>query len=573
MAPDCKLYIAQNSLVSGNWVMAVINNPNAAGVASNVVAGTINLGSSRGEWGLPNLYEMSCNMFPITDTTINETICQGDSVVINGNVYKTPGVFFDTLFNGSVSGCDSMITTNLIVNSCAGLTASFTPSATTICEGDSITFTDNSIGAITSWNWTFNGGTPATATTQGPHTIGFNTAGTYNITLQVGDGSITDDTTIAVLVNAAQSTTQTFTECQGFSTTVGANTYATTGVFIDTLVAASGCDSIVTTNLTINPLGTSTTSVTICQGDSLLVGGVWQTIAGAYNDTLTGASINGCDSIITTNLTINSAATGIDVITSCTPITWLDGNTYAASTTTPIDTIVGGAASGCDSIVTLNLTITTPSTTTNVLNECAGFSVTVGSNTYTTTGIYTDINGCDTTITDLTIIPSPQITLIKADDNCGEEIGSVTAIATSNNPPITYNWNTGSADSIISNLPIGTYSISITDSTGCISVDTAEVLDLQIDCDFFVYLPNAFTPNGDGNNDVLYVRGKGIEAMTFSIYNRWGNKVFETTDMAQGWDGTYKGKEQNTGVFVYVIEGTFLNNKTFKESGDVGLIR
>ena len=103
--------------------------------------------------------------------------------------------------------------------------------------------------------------------------------------------------------------------------------------------------------------------------------------------------------------------------------------------------------------------------------------------------------------------------------------------------------------------------------------DTISIVDLEIDCDFFVYLPNAFTPNGDGNNDVFLVRGKGIETLSVSIYNRWGNKVFETEDEIRGWDGTYKGSEQNSGVFVFIVQGTFVNGKAFKESGDVELIR
>jgi len=154
-----------------------------------------------------------------------------------------------------------------------------------------------------------------------------------------------------------------------------------------------------------------------------------------------------------------------------------------------------------------------------------------------------------------------------------KKIGSVSAITSSNNPPITYSWNTGSTDSTISNLPSGTYMITINDASGCANADTVFLDNLQMDCDFFVYTPNVFTPNGDGNNDIFFVRGKGIETLSVKIYNRWGNKVFEINDIAQGWDGTYKGAEQNTAIFVFVLEATFLNGKTVSESGDVSLIR
>ena len=252
----------------------------------------------------------------------------------------------------------------------------------------------------------------------------------------------------------------------------------------------------------------------------------------------------------------------------------MDGNIYSASTTTPTFTIVGGGASGCDSIVTLNLTITIPVTTTNVFTECDGFSVTVGTNTYTTTGIFTDIvNNCDTVVTNLTINPAPQLTLIKTDDNCGEQIGSVTAIVSTTNPPIVYSWNTGSTDSIISNLPAGTYSVIVNDGSGCANSYSTVVEDFELECEYHVYLPNVFSPNGDNENDILYVRGKGIESVSFVVYNRWGNKVFESNSLAEGWDGTFRGQEQSSAVFVYFIKATFVNGKSIEEKGNVSIVK
>ena len=70
-----------------------------------------------------------------------------------------------------------------------------------------------------------------------------------------------------------------------------------------------------------------------------------------------------------------------------------------------------------------------------------------------------------------------------------------------------------------------------------------DIDNLLIDCDYFIYVPNVFSPNADGNNDMLYVRGNRIESLRFNIYNRWGNKVFETDNVRQGWDGKYRGKD------------------------------
>ena len=88
-----------------------------------------------------------------------------------------------------------------------------------------------------------------------------------------------------------------------------------------------------------------------------------------------------------------------------------------------------------------------------------------------------------------------------------------------------------------------------------------------------VFIPNTFTPNGDGANDVMYARGYKLEEIYFAIYNRWGEMVFETTDKNVGWDGTYKGRPADVGVFGYYIKVKCYNGlETFKK-GNITLIR
>lgn len=88
-----------------------------------------------------------------------------------------------------------------------------------------------------------------------------------------------------------------------------------------------------------------------------------------------------------------------------------------------------------------------------------------------------------------------------------------------------------------------------------------------------MFVPNAFSPNGDGMNDILNVKGKCLSDMTFMIFNRWGEKVFESRDFERGWDGTYKGELLNTAVFVYRLEGKTYDGKTFSAKGNISLIR
>ncbi len=121
-----------------------------------------------------------------------------------------------------------------------------------------------------------------------------------------------------------------------------------------------------------------------------------------------------------------------------------------------------------------------------------------------------------------------------------------------------------------------TYTVLVTDErTGCFS-EASVRLELEEECNNdLIKVPNAFTPNGDGNNDVLYVRGTALAQVDiFRVFNRWGELVFETKDIRNGWDGTHQGDPVNPGVYVYYVEAPCAVNgsKLFKK-GNVTVIR
>ncbi len=87
------------------------------------------------------------------------------------------------------------------------------------------------------------------------------------------------------------------------------------------------------------------------------------------------------------------------------------------------------------------------------------------------------------------------------------------------------------------------------------------------------YVPNTFTPNNNGKSDHFTVRSNAISSMRLMIFNQWGEKIFETSNQAPGWDGTYKGKQQPVGVYVYVLTMTMLDGTTVNKKGTVNLIR
>lgn len=88
-----------------------------------------------------------------------------------------------------------------------------------------------------------------------------------------------------------------------------------------------------------------------------------------------------------------------------------------------------------------------------------------------------------------------------------------------------------------------------------------------------VFVPNMFTPNADGKNDILRVRGRGIDYIHIMIFDRWGEKVYESNDVSTGWDGNYNGAPMNSGVFVYVLKGKYKNGNTIDEKGNTTLLR
>lgn len=143
--------------------------------------------------------------------------------------------------------------------------------------------------------------------------------------------------------------------CAGQSITVGSNTYTASGTYSDTLTTTSGCDSIVTTNLTVNPNILSSQNITICIGQSVTVGSNTYTSQGTYTDVLNAA--NGCDSIVTTNLTVNANSVFSQTLTINIGDSVVVGNSAYFTAGVYVDTLI--AANGCDSIVTTNLTVLT----------------------------------------------------------------------------------------------------------------------------------------------------------------------------------------------------------------------
>lgn len=116
-----------------------------------------------------------------------------------------------------------------------------------------------------------------------------------------------------------------------------------------------------------------------------------------------------------------------------------------------------------------------------------------------------------------------------------------------------------------------TYYLTVRDQNGCYSKDSMTVY-VELKC-FDPFVPSAFSPNGDGQNDILYVRSNCLQKFVFQVFDRWGEKVFETTTLDYGWDGTFRGLPVNAGVFVWTLEGFLFNGKETRQHGSTTVIR
>ncbi|WP_198315789.1 PKD domain-containing protein [Chitinophaga tropicalis] len=202
--------------------------------------------------------------------------------------------------------------------------------------------------------------------------------------------------------------------------------------------------------------------------------------------------------------------------------------------------------------------------------------------TYTVTGSGSDACFTDTKTATVTVHALPQI-------NAGEDmqLGVGTSIvlpATGSSDITDIEWSPATGLSCIDCLrPTAspkqsiTYHVTVSNDFGCKNMDD---ITITMICESgSTFLPNTFTPNGDGQNDIFYIRGKGVKSVkSFRIFNRWGQQVFERTnfgieDPLYGWDGKQNGQLVNPDVFIYIIELICDTNEAFTIKGNVMLLR
>ncbi len=377
----------------------------------------------------------------------------GNSVVSLGDLNgdgKTDiavGAAFDD-DGGSDKGAVYILNLQGVATNCVN--AAFTTPNNTVCQGDTITLTNTSFGlGNVTYQWKLNGTSISTANNL---QYAFNTPGTYTLRLISSNDApaCVDSIETTITVNATRSQSFLFSLCEGQSRFWAGDWRSVAGTYYDTLVNSVGCDSIVevivnvipassfavdvldTTTicqgqnyfgqtqsglfggdtffvantcllelhyLSVTPPSTSSSTQTICNGDSVFIGNAWRFAAGSFNDTLLSAS--NCDSIVTVALTVLPNATSTRNISICLGQSFFAGGAAQTTAGSYYDTLI--AANGCDSVVTTILSIATYAQTTVAQTICFGDSY-LG---YIATGVYRDTfvtTNCDSIrILDLTV--------------------------------------------------------------------------------------------------------------------------------------------------------------------------
>jgi N-acetylneuraminic acid mutarotase len=294
---------------------------------------------------------------------INDTICNGASYLFNGINRTIAGVYLDTLVNSV--GCDSFLTLNLAIR--ATTTGTIDRS---ICPGSF---------------YSFNG-------------INIRTAGVYKDTLV---NSVGCDSFLTLNLTMFATSTGTFNQtiCYGTSYLFNGNIITIAGVYKDTLVNSVGCDSFLTFNLTVRVRSSGTFNDTICYATRYLFNGAYRIASGTYLDTL--RNIYGCDSFVTLNLTVRPSSNSTIIDTICSNEVYFFNGLNRDTTGIYLDTFTN--VTGCDSVVTLRLTVRRTSSRTINTSICSNEFYLFNGINRNTTGIYigtfTNSVGCDSVVT------------------------------------------------------------------------------------------------------------------------------------------------------------------------------
>lgn len=354
--------------------------------------------------------------------------------------------------------------------------------------------------------------------------------------------------------------------------------------------AADGGDSVIFVNLVFFQPAEITLDQNVCEGDTVWVNGT------AYHanfylgeEIIENGAANGCDSIIHVNL--NFYPTVLDYqATICEGDTiFINDHPYHAYHSEGVEVIKNGGTAGCDSIIRVQLEVAIPPFSIIADTLCPDSFLIINGRRYdrdNRSGLETlpgaASNGCDSLIylslefREIWVYVGEDVEIVKGDQICIQpELGIV---------PLSFEWSPAVTCStpdcaVVCAEPLSstTYLLMATDTSGCVVTDEIKV---SVSDDNRVYAPNVFNPDAaDSDNRFFLSADNGVAVVRrLLIADRWGGIVFDREnimpdDSAQGWDGTWRGKVAQVGVYTYWAELERIDGTRFTKTGAVSLIR
>ncbi len=487
--------------------------------------------------GCDSIVNVRLTVLPTFNDTINAIICQNDIFSFPwGGSTSIPGFYSHQYY--SIYGCDSMVTINLVVNPSYNLMQT-----ANLCEGNNFTLPWGDV---------------------------VNTTGTYahNYYTASGCDSILS---ISLIANPNYNIDVFDTTCAGavYHFPWGGSTQTDVTVS-HTYYTVNGCDS--TINLHVYFISPTPSSENITACDSIQWHGLHYLNSGTF--LYTHNFTQGCAVTDTLHLTINSSSHHQFSEQVCDSLMWNNSHYY----TSGIYLYEYTNNVGCISVDTLHLTVHHSVIQSDTVKKCLidlpylwhGLSL-LSSGNYNDT--LSNINGCDSIIKlAFSVLPNPI-----ADAGADQTIfyyETTTLQGTGGNQ---YLWSPASlTDNPISQTPTvhpqrdTWFILTVTDANGCKDEDSVFI---KVNLINTIQIPNAFSPNGDGLNDEFRpIIPANITSFILTIYNRWGEKIFESTNSNKGWDGKFKNENQPIGTYIYTC--SYLENGILKtQKGAVLLIR
>jgi gliding motility-associated-like protein len=531
----------------------------------------------------------------------------GPGIVAGGSTstatVNIAGIYTVTVTN-PVNGCTNNAVTS-VSTSTAVPNASASTTGTLTCVNNSAAINGNSTSGGVTYSWSGPGG--FTSSAQSPTVT---VDGNYTLTVTdpasgCTNVAVTTVSTNTTIPNSSASTSGTLT-CVNNTATVNANS-TTSGVgynWSGTGIVSGGNTSSASVNaagdftvtITDPNNGCTNTAITTVTNNTIIpnasaigtgtisCGGGTATVTA--NSTTAGVNYNWSGAGI-----VSGSNTSVAIVNAAGTytVTVTDPNTGCVNTATV--SVTGSAVvPNANASTTGTITCTNPSATISGSSSTSGatyswsgpsgFTSSTLSNSVTVAGDYTFTvtdpgSGCTNTAT-TTVNSSITIPTANAGPGVTIDYGNSTTLNASGGTSYTWSPATGlscvnCANPSANPTVTTTYCVKVSDANGC--SDTA-CMKVTVDTPCGeIFVPNAFSPNNDNQNDLECVYGNCIKSIEFFIYDRWGEKVFESTNVKHCWDGTFRGESLNTAVFAYYLQAILIDGTVVTKKGNISLIR